>query len=120
MPSHPKKQPAPGEWTVADASELYRVQSWGEPFFFVNDQGHVGIRALDEHGTTMDMVKIVAELRRRGVQFPFLIRFQDILRAQVRRINEASRGAIAESSDASWIMVRFCPAWKLNPPLLSV
>ena len=98
MSSQPKKQPAPAEWTVADAIELYRVQSWGEPFFFINEQGHVGIRALDEHGTTMDMVKIVAELRRRGVQFPFLIRFQDILRAQVRRINEAFRNAIAEAN----------------------
>jgi arginine decarboxylase len=98
MSSQPKKQPAPAEWTVADAIDLYRVQSWGEPFFFVNEQGHVGIRALDEHGTTMDMTKIVAELRRRGVQFPFLIRFQDILRAQVRRINEAFRAAIAESN----------------------
>ncbi len=46
----------------------------------------------------MDMVKIVAELRRRGVQFPFLIRFQDVLRAQVRRINEAFRSAIAEAN----------------------
>ena len=98
MSSQPKKQASPAEWTVADASELYRVQSWGEPYFFINEQGHVGIRALDEHGTTMDMVKIVAELRRRGVQFPFLIRFQDILRAQVRRINEAFRSAIAESN----------------------
>jgi arginine decarboxylase len=98
MSSQPKKQQAPAEWTVADAIELYRVQSWGEPFFFINEQGHVGIRALDEHGTTMDMVKIVAELRRRGVQFPLLIRFQDILRAQVRRINEAFRTAIAEAN----------------------
>lgn len=97
MSSQPKKQAAPAEWSVADAIDLYRVQSWGEPFFFINDQGHVGIRALDEHGTTMDMVKIVAELRRRGVQFPFLIRFQDILRAQVRRINEAFRQAIADA-----------------------
>ena len=98
MSSQPKKQAAPVEWTVADAIELYRVQSWGEPYFFINEQGHVGIRALDEHGTTMDMVKIVAELRRRGVQFPFLIRFQDVLRAQVRRINEAFRSAITEAN----------------------
>jgi arginine decarboxylase len=98
MSSQPKKQPVPAEWTVADASELYRIASWGEPFYFVNEQGHIGIRALDEHGTTMDLVKIVAELRRRGVQFPMLIRFQDVLRAQVRRINEAFRSAIAESN----------------------
>ena len=99
MASHMKKaQPAPvSEWSVADAVELYRIASWGDPFFFVNAAGHVAVRALDEAGTTMDVVAIVAELRRRGVQFPVLIRFQDILRAQVRRINEAFRTAISDA-----------------------
>jgi arginine decarboxylase len=94
-----KSQPAPAaEWTVADAAELYKVSSWGEPYFFVNEAGHVAVRALDDAGTTMDMVAIVAELRRRGVQFPVLLRFQDVLRAQVRRVNEAFRNAIAEAN----------------------
>jgi arginine decarboxylase len=93
-----KPQPAPAEWSVADASELYRISSWGEPFFFVNPLGHMAVRALDEAGTTMDVVDIVNELRRRGVQFPVLLRFQDVLRAQVRRVNEAFRSAIAESN----------------------
>ena len=44
------------------------------------------------------MSTIVNELHRRGVQFPVLIRFQDVLRAQVRRINEAFRSAIAEAN----------------------
>ena len=93
-----KPQPAPNEWTVADATELYRIASWGDPFFFVNPAGHMAVRALDEAGTTMDVVTIVNELHRRGVQFPVLIRFQDVLRAQVRRINEAFRSAIAEAN----------------------
>jgi arginine decarboxylase len=101
MASHAKEQRpavAANEWSVADAVDLYRIASWGDPFFFVNPAGHVGVRALDDAGTTMDLVAIVAELRRRGVQFPVLIRFQDILRAQVRRINEAFRTAIADAS----------------------
>ena len=68
----------------------------GDPFFFVNDMAAQDVRALDEQGTTMDVVDIVNELRRRGVQFPVLLRFQDVLRAQVRRVNEAFRSAIAE------------------------
>jgi arginine decarboxylase len=93
-----KTKPAPAEWTVQDATELYRISSWGDPFFFVNANGHMAVRALDEAGTTMDVVDIVNELRRRGVQFPVLLRFQDVLRAQVRRVNEAFRSAIAESN----------------------
>ena len=58
----------------------------------------MAVRALDEQGTTIDVVDVVNELRRRGVQFPVLLRFQDVLRAQVRRVNEAFRSAIAESN----------------------
>ena len=58
----------------------------------------MAVRALDEPGTTIDVVDVVNELRRRGVQFPVLLRFQDVLRAQVRRVNEAFRSAIAESN----------------------
>jgi arginine decarboxylase len=98
MSSQPKKIAPTAAWTIADAAELYRVASWGDPFFFVNGDGHAAVRALDDAGTTMDIVSIVAELRRRGVQFPVLIRFQDVLRAQVRRINEAFRSAIADAN----------------------
>ena len=38
---------ASGEWTIADSAELYRITSWGEPYFFINEQGHVAVRALD-------------------------------------------------------------------------
>jgi arginine decarboxylase len=93
-----KTKPAPAEWTVQDATELYRIGSWGDPFFFANANGHMAVRALDEAGTTIDIVDVVNELRRRGVQFPVLLRFQDVLRAQVRRVNEAFRSAIAESN----------------------
>ena len=93
-----KTRAAPAEWTVQDATELYRISSWGDPFFFVNASGHMAVRALDEAGTTMDVVDIVNELRRSGVQFPVLLRFQDVLRAQVRRVNEAFRSAISEAN----------------------
>jgi arginine decarboxylase len=85
------------EWSVERSVELYRIASWGDPYFFVNEAGHVAVRALDDQETTMDIVDIVAELGRRGVQLPVLLRFQDVLRAQVRRLNEAFAAAIRES-----------------------
>lgn len=85
-------------WSVADSAEIYRTANWGAPFFFVNDAGHVAVNAMNEAATTMDVVAIVDELRRRGVQFPVLLRFQDVLRARVRRLNEAFRNAIGEAA----------------------
>ncbi len=92
--------PAPDagtSWSAEDSTALYRVETWGEPYFVVNDEGQVAVRALDAQDTTMAIPAIVAELRRRGVQMPVLLRFQDILSAQVRRINEAFGEAIAEA-----------------------
>ena len=96
------QSPLTAEWTIEDSAHLYRITSWGEPYFFINDEGHVAVRAIDaaadgEAPTTMDVSAVVEELRRRGVQFPVLLRFQDVLRAQVKRINEAFREAIKES-----------------------
>ena len=88
-------------WSIDESIELYRIQSWGEPFFFVNALGHMAVRSLDEKGTELDIAAIVAEIRRRGVPLPALIRFQDVLSAQVRRLNDAFAAAIAECGYAN-------------------
>ena len=93
----PQALPIAEPWTTQDAAELYRTASWGDPYFFVNGAGHVAVRSLSQPATSMDIVLIVEELRRRGVQLPVLIRFQDILRSQVQRLHEAFRAAIEES-----------------------
>lgn len=84
-------------WSVEQSSELYRIESWGAPYFFVNEHGRMAVHAHDEKDTKLDIAAIVDELRRRGTKLPVLIRFQDILSAQVRRLNEAFATAIAEA-----------------------
>ncbi|HMB72983.1 MAG TPA: biosynthetic arginine decarboxylase, partial [Gammaproteobacteria bacterium] len=85
-------------WSPSDAQALYRVDSWGAPYFFVNAAGHVGVQVENDKGRRMqiDVVEVVEELRNRGVQFPILLRFQDILRSQVKRLNKAFHSAIQE------------------------
>ena len=85
-------------WSSADSQALYRIDSWGAPYFSVNDSGHVAVAVESEKGTQMaiDVAEVVAELRNRGVQFPMLLRFQDILRGQVKRLNRAFRSAMDE------------------------
>lgn len=91
------ESPRKPEWSAARSAELYRVESWGDPYFFVNQAGHAAVRAFDEDRTTIDLAKVVEEIRQRGVELPTLIRFQDVLRAQVRRLNEAFVAAIDEA-----------------------
>jgi arginine decarboxylase len=80
-----------------DADRIYGFTRWGEGYFDVNDQGHLAIRPEPHQGPQVDIVKVVEEMRREGVQLPAVIRFQDILRSRVKNINRAFRQVIEEA-----------------------
>ncbi len=95
----PLATPAPQtpEWTAQDAEELYRIRQWSDSFFFVNEHGHMAVRPLRDEETVIDIHDVVQDLRGRNVSFPVLLRFQDVLRARVVRLNTAFHDAITES-----------------------
>ena len=88
-------QPDPG-WDIEAARTLYNIQRWGAKYFDINDAGHVVARPLQEAGAAVDITDVIEEARGRGLKFPLLIRFQDILRHRVEAINTAFRNSIAE------------------------
>lgn len=83
-------------WSIQDARTLYNIDRWGAGYFDVDEEGHVVARPLQEKGATVDLSDVVEEARSRGLKFPLLIRFQDIVRHRVQAINEAFRASIAE------------------------
>ena len=83
-------------WTIQDARNLYHIHRWGSKYFDVNDAGHVVAMPLHEAGATVDLTDVIEEARGRGLKFPLLIRFQDILRHRVEAINQAFRNSIKE------------------------
>ncbi len=88
--------PAADGWTVDQAADLYRIKAWGDDFFFVNAEGKVAVQTAPNEPAIV-LADVVADLRRRKIPFPALIRLQDVLRARVVRLNEAFGAAIAES-----------------------
>jgi arginine decarboxylase len=85
------------EWDIAAARTLYNVDRWGAGYFDINAAGHVVAKPL-QNGVEVDLMALVDEAKARGVKFPLLIRFQDILRHRVIALNEAFRASIAEFS----------------------
>ncbi|HEY5645727.1 MAG TPA: biosynthetic arginine decarboxylase, partial [Pseudomonadales bacterium] len=85
------------DWSVDDAAELYRVAGWSDGFFVVNEAGHMAVRPFEDQQLSIDIMDVIDELRRRGVRFPALLRFQDVLRARVQRLSRAFGEAIRES-----------------------
>src|SRR3954464_14343048 len=83
-------------WDIQAARNLYSIQRWGAKYFDINDGGHVVATPLHEAGATVDITDVLEEAKGRGLKFPLLIRFQDILRHRVDSINEAFRNSIKE------------------------
>jgi arginine decarboxylase len=94
----PITTPPPHRWTLADALETYGIRNWGNPYFGINDKGHVCVHPDGPQGSTMDLKELVDEVRRRGIGLPLLIRFTDVLRHRVIHLNEAFKKAITEQN----------------------
>src|SRR6266853_2714141 len=84
-------------WSVQDSDSLYRVKLWGESYFWVNAEGHLEVRPVLGDPISIDLFKVVQDLRQQKIEFPLLIRFQDLLRSRVIEINTAFRKAIEEA-----------------------
>src|SRR5687768_3470540 len=84
-------------WTVEDSENLYRVQLWGDSYFHVNEEGHLSVRPVLGDSISIDLYKIIEDLKQQRIEFPLLIRFQDLLRSRVTELNTAFRRAIEES-----------------------
>jgi arginine decarboxylase len=88
--------PPQHRWTLADALETYGIRNWGNPYFGINDKGHVCVHPDGPQAASMDLKELVDEVRRRGIGLPLLIRFTDVLRHRVIHLNEAFKKAITE------------------------
>ena len=82
-------------WTVQDSEELYRIQTWGEPYFGINQAGHITVSPRGDRGGCVDLYSLVSDLKLRGLNTPLLIRFSDILADRIERLNGCFSKAIS-------------------------
>jgi arginine decarboxylase len=85
-------------WDIPAAISLYNVDRWGTGYFTINDQGNISVLPTQDPKTPIDIMELVAEAKERGLSFPMVLRFQDLLRHRVERINRAFGDAIGEMS----------------------
>ena len=87
---------ATGDWNIQAARDLYNIRRWGANYFDINEAGRVVARPQQDAGCAVDINDVIEEAKARGLKFPVLIRFQDILRHRVEALNQAFRNSIAE------------------------
>ncbi|XP_024527755.1 uncharacterized protein LOC9632306 [Selaginella moellendorffii] len=87
-------------WTINDSAELYKIDGWGAPYFFINSKGHVSVH-LHGHldgSDELDLVDLIESLRRRNLQLPMVLRFPEIVQHRIRQLNDCFNNAIAKFS----------------------
>jgi arginine decarboxylase len=93
---HVNETDASAAWDIQAARNMYNIQRWGAKYFDINEAGRVVARPLQEAGASVEITDVIEEAKARGLKFPLLIRFQDILRHRVESVNLAFRSSIKE------------------------
>ncbi len=85
------RKPSDSAWNPQDSADLYGINRWGNDYFDLSDQGLVTAKTLNTQVPLMDIVQGMTE---RDLQMPVLLRIENILDAQIYRLNNAFRDAI--------------------------
>lgn len=91
-----KKVELLGRWTKEKSEELYGIKNWGRKYFSISEQGEVVINPFAHDNIGVSLMKIVSGLKDRGLNMPVLLRFENLLDAQISYLNESFRGTMKE------------------------
>ncbi|MEM6444996.1 MAG: biosynthetic arginine decarboxylase [Cyanobacteria bacterium P01_D01_bin.123] len=80
-------------WNVERSAELYSINRWSGGFFGVSNDGKVTAITPQAEVPLLDIVEGMLD---RDLHMPVLLRIENILDAQIARLNEAFRTAIAK------------------------
>lgn len=90
--------------------QTYSINFWGEGYFSINDHGHVSVKPNADSPTELDLFEIVQSLGARKLSLPVLVRFTDILKDRVKRLNDA----FAKACDNNRYQGRYTPVYPIK------
>jgi len=83
-------------WSIAQARHTWSIAHWGEGYFDIGDDGGLRVRPRREDGPEIALPEVVAAAQDRGLRLPLLVRFSDILRDRLARLQAAFAKAMRE------------------------
>ncbi|WP_242524367.1 biosynthetic arginine decarboxylase [Methylacidiphilum caldifontis] len=89
---------AKNPWEINQALNTYQIPRWGAGYFSINKEGNICVRPVQDAGPELDLFKVIREALERKLNFPLLLRFQDLLRHRVLNLNQAFNEAIEEAN----------------------
>jgi len=81
---------------IEQTVETYGIENWGAGYFDVNRKGNLIVRPAEGDPRSADLREIIEDLARRGITAPVLLRFPQLVAAQVRKLQRAFSKSIRE------------------------
>jgi arginine decarboxylase len=82
---------------IEQTLETYGIENWGAGYFGINRKGNLIVHPSEtDQGRAADVKEIIDDLQRRGISTPVLLRFPQLVTAQVRKLQRAFRNSIRE------------------------
>ncbi len=82
---------------IEQTLETYGIENWGAGYFGINRKGNLIVHPSDtDTKSSADLKEIIDDLERRGISTPVLLRFPQLVTAQVRKLQRAFRNSIRE------------------------
>ena len=81
---------------IEQTVETYGIENWGAGYFDVNRKGNLVVRPTEGDPRSADLKEIIEDLSRRGISTPILLRFPQLVAAQVRKLQRAFSKSIRE------------------------
>ncbi|MEQ1530920.1 MAG: biosynthetic arginine decarboxylase, partial [Methylococcales bacterium] len=92
------KQNPTSPWTIQQSAQLYAIENWGQNYFSINADGHVSVKPSADKAVELDLYEIAQSLHDKQLSLPVLVRFTDILKDRVKRLQNAFQMACENNS----------------------
>ena len=76
------------KWSIQDSLNTYQINKWGDGFFDINSCGELSVTPDKKETPSIISIKdVIDEAKKENISFPAVFRFHDILRYQVKNLN---------------------------------
>jgi arginine decarboxylase len=87
------------DWSVEQSRQLYRINTWGDGYFDIDDRGHVIVFPhADRNKPCINLYELANSIRQHDLQLPVLVRFIDVLEHRVDSLIDCFSKARAQFS----------------------
>ncbi|TNF33898.1 MAG: biosynthetic arginine decarboxylase, partial [Gammaproteobacteria bacterium] len=88
------------DWNIESAKQTYSISNWSNGHVDISAEGHLLMLPDGRAEHAVDMFRLVSEIEARGLRFPVLVRFPDILKQRIHQLCDAFAAAARDQQYA--------------------